>query len=176
MRAQHPGASNPTPEFVDSLARRLREPPAATSRRGFLRGAGIAAAAAVIGVAADRTVNSLTEGGHAPEHGGELVPKSAGWKAVTTLAALEARPVVRFSAGAVTGFVIRNGARITAMSAVCTHQGCILDAAADSSSLVCPCHQQSFALDGTAKPGDYYLAPLPQLRSRVNGDAVEVFV
>jgi nitrite reductase/ring-hydroxylating ferredoxin subunit len=179
LRAAHPGASTPSPEFVDALARRLRERPAGTgrTRRSFLRGAGLAAAAAVVGVAGDRVVSAVT-GEHPREahQDGELVPWSARWTPVTTLAALQSKPVVRFTAGAVAGFVVRAGTTITAMSAVCTHQGCILDAAADMSRLVCPCHEQTFALDGRPNPGDYYLTPLPRIRSRVNGDAVEVLV
>jgi nitrite reductase/ring-hydroxylating ferredoxin subunit len=177
LRAAHPGASNPTPEFVDALARRLRDKPHSSSRRNFLRGAGLAAAAAVIGVAGDRLVTDATEKSHAaPGAGAPLVPWQGSWTAVTTLTELATRPVVRFSSGAVTGFVINRGGAIVAMSAVCTHQGCILDAAPDASHLVCPCHAQTFALDGRPNPGDYYLTPLPQIKSRVNGDAVEVFV
>jgi cytochrome b6-f complex iron-sulfur subunit len=181
LRAAHPGANTPNPGFVDSLARRLREGEArgGSSRRSFLRGAGLAAAAAVVGVGADRLIASTTEEHNEARHAvqsGTLVPWKAGWTQVTTLSELQQQPVVRFSAGAVTGFVIRNGDRITAMSAVCTHQGCILSAASDMSHLVCPCHEQTFALDGTANPGDYYLSPLPALRHRVNGDAVEVLV
>ena len=177
LRAAHPGADNPTPEFVDALMRRLREPRSSSTRRGFLRGAGIAAAAAVIGVGADHAIEAMTDKtAPKPNAGGSLVPWSASWKPVTTLTELASKPVVRFSSGAVTGFVIRNRDTITAMSAVCTHQGCILDAAEDSNRLVCPCHSQTFALDGSPNPGDYYLQPLPRIRSRVNGDAVEVFV
>jgi len=177
LRAAHPGASNPSPEFVDDLARQLREQPAGASRRRFLRGAGIAAAAAVAGIVGDRVVATVTEATRAtPGHGPELVPLAASWTRVTTLAALQEKPVVRFTAGSVTGFVISNGGQIVAMSAVCTHQGCILDAAADSRSLLCPCHEQSFGLDGAARNSSYYLAPLPRLRSRVSGADVEVFV
>jgi nitrite reductase/ring-hydroxylating ferredoxin subunit len=129
----------------------------------------------VAGIVGDRVVSSVTEGG---AHAGrtELVPAGASWRPVTTVAELERRPVVRFSAGSVTGFVIRNSAGVLAMSAVCTHQGCILEPSVDLSRLDCPCHNQSFALNGVALAGDYYLAPLPTLRSRVNGEAVEVFV
>jgi Rieske Fe-S protein len=180
LRSAHPGANTPSPEFVDALARRLRERPAAIggrTRRSFLRGAGLAAAAAVVGVAGDRVVSAVSgEHPREPQHAADLVPWGASWTPVTTLAALETKPVLRFTAGAVTGFVVRAGTTISAMSAICTHQGCTLAAAADMSRLVCPCHEQTFALDGRPNPGDYYLTPLPRIRSRVNGDAVEVFV
>jgi len=177
LRAEHPANSAPTPEFVDDLARRLRQPAAATSRRYFLRGAGLAAAAAVVGVAGDRIVNTLQENDHPTTKKQDLVLWNGGkWMAVTTLTALQTTPVVRFTTGSITGFVIHRNGEVMAMSAVCTHQGCILTAAGDFSRLDCPCHNQSFSLDGNPLPGDYTLAPLPNLKSRVNGDSVEVFV
>lgn len=177
LRAAHPSNSAPRAEFVDDLGRSLREPqPGAPSRRYFLRGAGLAAAAAVVGVTADRLVGQVDNSKPPAPAQGVLVPWGAKWTAVTTLTALQTTPIVRFASGSVTGFVMQHKGEVTAMSAVCTHQGCILDAAGDFSRLVCPCHEQSFALDGAPLPGDYYLTPLPRLKSRINGDSVEVFV
>jgi Rieske Fe-S protein len=62
-----------------------------------------------------------------------------------------------------------------ALSAVCTHMGCIVRFNADHGSLDCPCHGASFALDGSPINHDY-LQALPRLQSRVNGDIVEVRV
>jgi cytochrome b6-f complex iron-sulfur subunit len=177
LRAARPDAASPRPEFVDALGRRLRDRPAATSRRRFLQGAGIAAAAAAAGVAADRvldaTVFSATPAAPPPT---SLVPVSGSWQPVTTLTVLRSTPVVSFTAGAVPGFVIRVGDTVRALSAVCTHQGCLLGVSPDRSRLVCPCHRQTFELDGAPSPGDYRLAPLPALPHRIVGDAVEVFV
>jgi cytochrome b6-f complex iron-sulfur subunit len=178
LRGSRPDAPQPRPDFVDSLARRLRERPASTSRRHFLRGAGIAAAAAAVGVTADRVLDATVLASHAGPagSGGTLSPDAGTWTKVTTLTALRTTPVVRFTTGSVTGFVISNRGVVTAMSAVCTHQGCILAAAADSTELVCPCHDQTFGLDGRPNSGDYYLAPLPALQHRVDGDDVLVLV
>ncbi|MBV8302134.1 MAG: Rieske (2Fe-2S) protein [Candidatus Dormibacteraeota bacterium] len=178
LRGSRPDAAQPRPDFVDSLARRLRRRPVSTSRRYFLRGAGIAAAAAAVGVGADRILDATVLASHPTQGatGGMLSPDSGVWTKVTTLTALRTTPVVRFATGSVTGFVISNRGVVTAISAVCTHQGCILSAAADSTELVCPCHDQTFGLDGRPNSGDYYLQPLPALQHRVDGDDVLVLV
>jgi cytochrome b6-f complex iron-sulfur subunit len=177
LRASRDDAAAPSPQFVDALARRLRDGQRSDSRRRFLQRAGIAAAAAAVGVGADRLLATTVLSSQKPAAAaGTLTPQGGVWTPVTTLTALRSTPVVRFTAGAVTGFVISAEGSITALSAICTHQGCVLAAAGDNRSLVCPCHNQTFALDGSPNYGDYYLSPLPSLQHRISGDAVEVLV
>lgn len=187
LRGGRPGADLPAPEFVAALESRLRavtEQPdtshsASLGRRRFLQASGIAAAAAAVGVGvgADRLIGQRNDDRPSP-HGStaELVPPGATWKAVSSVAEVHARGAVPFTFGPVQGYVLRDTTgSITALSAICTHMGCHLDADAANARLTCPCHPATFASDGTPSYSEY-TAPLPRIRSRINGDTVEVFV
>lgn len=182
LRAAHPGGSTPSPAFVDTLARQLREAAdhepgwteAAIRRRRFLVG-GLATVAASVaaGVGVDRLHEVLTE----PASGtGTIQPYHSAWVAVAKLADVTPGKIKQFSAGGIQGVVFTLDGEIRGLSAVCTHQGCTLIPQAAQSKLVCPCHPMSFNLTGTANPGDYRLNPLPAIQTRVNADSVEVLV
>jgi len=70
--------------------------------------------------------------------------------------------------------VIRQSATlIAALSAVCTHEGCLTNFDAGSSSLDCPCHGSSFALDGSVRSGPANVA-LRTYFAMISGDVVTV--
>jgi nitrite reductase/ring-hydroxylating ferredoxin subunit len=182
LHAAHPGGADPSPAFVDQLARRLREAgdhepvrlEATIHRRRFLAGGIAAVAASVgIGVGVERLHEVLTE---PASGGGEIVPYSSAWVAVATLSDVTPGKIKQFAAGGVQGVVFTLDGEIRALSAVCTHQGCTLVPEPAEKKLVCPCHPMSFALTGDANPGDYRLNPLPTIRTRVNAASVEVLV
>lgn len=54
----------------------------------------------------------------------------------------------------------RSGDQVTALSAVCTHQGCVVRN--DGAILLCPCHGSEFSFDGAVQkgPATEPLAPL----------------
>jgi cytochrome b6-f complex iron-sulfur subunit len=177
LRGARPAGDLPSVEFVRGLEERLRseldsapEARRQPSRRGFLIGGGIAAAAAA-GVAVDLGVRHTGP----DETQGELVPAAGTWQAVATLADLaDGRPRV-FTAGSVTGVLVpQRGGGVHALSAVCTHMGCLLQAGTDR--MICPCHGAAFDLQGVPLDREYLTTPLPRLRSRVVGDRVEVLV
>ncbi len=177
LRGARTATDLPTAEFVSGLEDQLREQlePAPgrrrePTRRGFLIGGGIAAAAAA-GVAVDLGVRRTDQ----DRAQGELVPVAGSWRPVATLADLAGGRPLRFTAGSVEGVLVahRDGS-VHALSAVCTHMGCLLEARADS--LRCPCHGASFDLQGASVDREYLTTPLPRLRSRVVGDRVEVLV
>jgi len=177
LRAARDDVQSPDPAFVDDLARRMRRAAAESSlsprgqaRRRFLAASGIAAAAAVTGVAADRFL-----GGRQYREQETLTPGNGRWQVVAQVASIPASGIVRFSVSGVTGFVIRSAAGVTALSAVCTHMGCILDADPAGQRLRCPCHDTSFSTTGEAA-SDYPLSPLPRLLVRINGEHVEVML
>ncbi|HEY6378902.1 MAG TPA: Rieske (2Fe-2S) protein [Candidatus Dormibacteraeota bacterium] len=185
LRSAHPGADLPSTEFVDRLGQQLRRQaaldeaearaPSGSGRRAFLRGVGIAAAAVAAGVGVDRAVTTLRSG---PDLGQSAtnVPDAGDWAAVASLAAVRATPALRFRAGSVEGVLVaRADGGVDALSAVCTHLGCLLKVDAPGRRLACPCHAATFALDGTPASREY-LRPLPRLQSRVNGDQVEVYI
>ena len=177
LRAARPGADLPDPVFVDRLGRRLREEltgePRARSltRRRLLLGAGTAAAAAVAGgaagIAGDRAI--------AVTGGRELVPEGATWQPVMAASAVAVGRAVRFSTGAVEGFVVNVGGEYRAYSAVCTHLGCVLQESV-AGRLTCPCHRTAFGLDGAVVEHELQRPPaaLPWLHTRVRDGQVEV--
>ena len=182
LHAAHPGSAEPSPEFVDALARKLRRqhdeaPVPMPQRRRFLAAAGLAAAAGVgAGFGIERLHEALSEVGAGT---GPIVPADGNWVAVAKLADVKPGSFQRFSAGGVEGFVYTLNGQLQAMSAVCTDQGCILTADAANARFVCPCHYATFSLDGTPHKGGSYsdkVTPLPTVSVRAAGEDVEVLV
>lgn len=184
LRSAHPGADLPSAEFVDRLAHQLRSrvnqpepsarPPLLAGRRAFLQASGVAAAAVAAGVGIDRAVVALRSS--PSDQGAVNIPDAGGWMQVATLTAVRSTPGLRFKAGSVEGVLVaRPDGNVDALSAVCTHLGCLLNVDGANKQLTCPCHAATFAFDGTPNNAEY-LRPLPRLQSRVNGEHVEVFV
>lgn len=179
LKSARPGADLPRPEFVQGLERTLGREIASTgsashwSRRRLFQLTGAAAAAVVAGIGIDRALPRPDNS--APAGSRDMAFANGRWVPVVATAAVTQDHAVRFSAGAVEGFVVNRGGSMQALSAVCTHMGCIVRFNADHGSLDCPCHGASFALDGSPINHDY-LQALPRLQSRVNGDIVEVRV
>jgi cytochrome b6-f complex iron-sulfur subunit len=177
LRGARTASDLPSAEFVAALEGRLRDeldapprPAALPSRRGFLIGGGVAAAATA-GVAVDLGLRHSDEDRITTQ--GELVPVAGTWLQVATLADLADGRPRRFSAGSIQGVLVpRPDGTVHALSAVCTHMGCLLEARSDS--LLCPCHGASFDLGGVPRDHEYLTTPLPRLRSRVVGDSVQV--
>jgi nitrite reductase/ring-hydroxylating ferredoxin subunit len=178
LRASRLGADLPDPAFVDRLGRRLREELGGEpggrplTRRRLLLGAGTAAAAIAGGAAGVAGEQLLGAGGAG---GRELVPAGATWRPVMAAAAVAEGRGVRFSTGAVEGFVVNRGGEYHAVSATCTHLGCRLQESAGS-RLTCPCHRTAFGLDGSVLAHELPRAPaaLPWLHTRVRDGQVEV--
>jgi cytochrome b6-f complex iron-sulfur subunit len=184
LRAGRPGADSPRPEFVEKLERALRHQAQAVdaaeasprvTRRRLLGGAAVAAAAAAVGGGVDRAIEFARDSSTSPS--GELVPSNGRW---VDVAAVEEVPVgrpLRFSAGAVEGFVVNHGDRMAAVSAICTHLPCTLNASPSGQRLDCPCHGAWFGLDGRPINSVYYpasLPPLPAIRTRVVDGRIQV--
>ena len=177
LRAAHPGSAEPSAEFVDALARRLRhaqEPPPQPRRRQILV-AGVATAVASVGagIGIERLRDALTE---RPGQEGVLQIDGGRWAPVARLADLTPGRIVHFSENHVQGFVFMAEGQVRGVSAVCSHQGCSLIPDEQNARLVCPCHDASFGLDGTARSGGYWTGALPTLMVRSNGEYVEVLV
>ncbi len=111
---------------------------------------------------------------------------STTWQPVTTLEALDAG-AVRFVTSTLIGYVIRsdgddkyadpNG--VIAMSAACTHRGCIVQWQDTDRQFHCPCHGGVFTEYGTPSESAgslRYLDPLPRLETKVEHGQVYVKV
>jgi len=66
-------------------------------------------------------------------------------------------------------FVVRAQEGFYALSAVCTHLGCLSTWKADSGVIACPCHGSTFRRDGTTIGGPAP-APLPWLKMWLSDD------
>jgi len=70
-------------------------------------------------------------------------------------------------------FIIREGSKLFALSSVCTHRACLLEARPNH-SFYCPCHGSTFSPDGAVTHGPAR-RDLPELVSIVN-DAGKLMV
>jgi Rieske Fe-S protein len=102
------------------------------------------------------------------------------WHFVTTMAQL-GNQAVMFAAGGVVGYVILKAKdaddvqasnEVIALSAACTHMGCIVQWQNSDRSFHCPCHNGLFTQNGLpdARSQMRYLAALPLLRVKVDGN------
>ena len=161
------------------------------SRRSLLTGGAVAAASLAIGVG----TTHLVEQSIASHNKGTIptIPSSSThleidttmptiWHFVTTLAAL-GQEAIRFTSDTLVGYVLREngttqGEQIVALSAACTHMGCIVQWQEADRSFHCPCHTALFAEDGTHIRLNYKLSlpPLPRLSTKIEDGKVYVEV
>ncbi|MDQ1456077.1 MAG: hypothetical protein QOH28_1697 [Actinomycetota bacterium] len=181
-----PGAALPRAEFVGDLHSRLADQldetavtgelaRARLSRRRVLGGIGAVAAAAVAGGVVDR---ELLDSGSSPSvpRAQQLVPDEGTWRPVLAAANLGDGQVARFSTASTVGFVVNDNGDLSAISGVCTHQGCLLRHNEAAGRLDCPCHRASFSLQGDVLRQQFRqpLAPLPHIQVRENNGQIEI--
>lgn len=192
LRSSAPDAGEPRAAFVEGLRARLAagdgERPAAqgraasvggVSRRGFLRrGTVAAAAAAAAGLAAGVAIERQVESGAASTGKSwttQLVT-SGQWVSVALVDAIPVGGVKRFATDSVVGYLRRTSAGYSALSAACTHMGCLVAWNAGARSFDCPCHDGRFREDGTSHPASAVAyRPLPQIQTKVENGQVWVW-
>jgi nitrite reductase/ring-hydroxylating ferredoxin subunit len=172
LRSANATAPLPRPEFIENLAAQMARAQngghSRWDRRTFLLVGGSAAAGVVAAVAVDHNLGAAQ-----PNVAAELVPDGAKWTAVARVSDVPAGGGKAFTVGAVQGFLVNQSGTIAAVSAICTHMGCVL--ALRAQGLVCPCHDATFNFSGDSV-GSYKTPKLPAIRTRVTGDNVEVFL
>jgi cytochrome b6-f complex iron-sulfur subunit len=189
LRAAQPGATLPRPEFVADLHHKLADDFATdetavldelarrrVTRRRLFEGLAVAAAAAAAGVIVDRELlenNGPTTGSASRE----LVPDGGHWQPVAASAGVPSGDVTHFTTASAVGFVVNDAGRVSAVSGVCTHQGCLLRHNQTENRLECPCHRAAFSLNGDVLYHTFPqpLAPLPHLRVRQRDGQIEVY-
>src|ERR1700736_317903 len=179
LRSLPLGSDLPDEAFIDRLGRQLRsqmEAPlqrAPVTRRALFRTAGLAAAAGVAGAVIDRTIVSQPL-----EQQATLTPEHGTWRAVAAVVDVPVGKAVRFSSGPVEGVVVNDRGTMKAVSAVCTHQGCLLLLDAAAHRLRCPCHPTVFDVNGNLISYRLSTPPanLPALQARVRNGQIEVMV
>ncbi len=181
LRAARPGSGLPDARFLERLSRRLRSEfgdvagdPAWLTRRRILGTAAIAATAAVVGTAIDRTVyrNGATQTAQT------LVPDDGAWRPIAAVRALPQGRATRFCTNGVQGILVNDAGRVRALSAICTHLGCALRINARSRRLDCPCHDLAYSWTGTVLHHRLQDRPpaLPTIPTRVRGGMIEVLL
>jgi Rieske Fe-S protein len=78
---------------------------------------------------------------------------------------------LRFRAGAVEGFLINpgGGKAVYALSAACTHMGCMITWLDNAGTFLCPCHGAQYDANGEVIDG-IARRPLPRLQIWVGAD------
>lgn len=160
------------------------------SRRSLLAGGAAVAASLVAGAGimheidqAATTPQVATTGTPWPE---QLIAtdQPTTWHFVTTLAELGDK-VVRFATDTIVGYVTLDDTqgdpdegKVVAMSAACTHMGCLVQWQASEQKFVCPCHGGLFTEYGKPDPKSplRYLTALPRLNTKVENGKVYVEV
>ncbi len=163
------------------------------SRRVLLTGgaaAAVAAASLSVGVGINRSVDALeisslkkqlTDAKN-PNWGEEKIIAAdvdTIWVSVTTLNKLGEQPV-SFTSGGIVGYVMRNDGDsgnptdgpVIAVSAACTHMGCIVQWQNADKKYHCPCHGGVFTEYGNTDHTSpvRYLKPLPRLDVQIDPD------
>jgi nitrite reductase/ring-hydroxylating ferredoxin subunit len=180
-----PGAALPRAEFVGDLHRRLAAEldesdntvdlaAARLSRRRVIGGIA-AAAAAVGGAGVDRDRLNPGSSPSVPA-AQELVPDEGQWQPVLAATNLGNGQVARFTTVSTVGFVVNDNGKLSAISGVCTHQGCLLRHNEAAARLDCPCHRASFSLEGDVLHQQFRqpLPPLPHIQVRENNGQIEI--
>ena len=175
------------------IADRRREPkkPRVISRRALLTGGAAVAASLAIGAGVDRAIERTNPSQPSAQRplAGNIVGKGVAttWHKVTTLANL-GNSAVRFAADTIVGYVIRDDGddgdpdkgKIIAMSAACTHMGCIVQWQDSDRKFHCPCHGGIFTeygkVDNNDSWGVRYLYALPRLKTKIENGYVYVEV
>lgn len=157
------------PAFVRGISRRALLGHLAVGATGLAAGAGVGLAAGS-GVGAAAYERGKRDGSRQEVNGPfqtPLVPADRGvWLDIGYRAAVVGPgQAVRFEAGALAGFVVNPGGDrpLYALSAACTHMGCLLSWIDSASSFLCPCHGAQYNADGTVLSG-ITRHPLPRLR------------
>lgn len=189
LAAARVGADLPDKAALDRIHKRLSETLSESpdmerrfSRRDWLRTAGTAAAAVVVGVALDQVVTGHQQsgpGGTGTAPGSAtLLPDGGSWQPVAALTEVPVGHAIPVSTATVDAFIVNDGGNISAVSGVCTHLGCKLQPDDANRKLNCPCHQTAFSWSGKVLYFRLKAAPanLPLIESRVNNGAIELYV
>jgi nitrite reductase/ring-hydroxylating ferredoxin subunit len=139
----------------------VREPLHLTRRRGLTALAGMAAGV-LVGVALDRELPGLGHPGLP-----SLVGPNGRWYDVADAAGVPPGAARRFSSGGVDGYLLNEGGRVYALSAICTHMGCHIDWHAAHERFGCLCHGAAFSRHGHVVAG-IPPARLPAIAVRVH--------
>jgi len=185
LRILQPAAPVPRPRFQARIrrlmARAINPRPALPRRRLLFGGAGAAAAGLLAGLGVSLGLRNagvrLT-----PATGRAAAPALSGWAAVGRMQDLPQGGALAFTTGGLSGYVMRNGDQLSALSAVCNHLGCHVQWQPGRKQFLCPCDDAEFDSTGLYLQENYAAAPpvalppLTRLAVRVESDTLYVKV
>jgi nitrite reductase/ring-hydroxylating ferredoxin subunit len=166
LAAARQGPQRMDPAFRKRLSRMLDSAPNdswLTRRAALVAGLGLAAGAVGGGLLGRQMESTPTA-----SSGGQPIDPVAGvWVDVAALPDLPEGQGKLVNAGSVSAFVFRRGAKVTAVSSICSHLPCQLWWNKHDSTLDCPCHPASFTPSGQSMNHPYPLPALNAVRVRV---------
>ena len=147
-----------------------------STRRGLLAGAGAIGAGVLLSACSteDPNATNTNNGAGGNNTGGRPVPAGSadpGSRAGTALTTVADVPV---GGGIILADMVitqPTEGEFKAFSAVCTHQGCVVESSSEG-EIPCPCHASRFSLaDGSPTSGPAS-APLEAVQITVDGDSI----
>jgi Rieske Fe-S protein len=171
-----PTSSNESAEQLNPAPRPVSQKVAKPSRRAILTGGLVAAAGIAAGVTGGVLIDS--EMRQQSEKWPDLVTKDGGdWLLIAHVGDLAPGTVKRFvTSGLTLNLIRRSDGSFKALSAACTHMGCLVSWNAAHQTFDCPCHNGRFDAQGNALSGQpINYRPLPVVNVKVDGDEVYVW-
>ena len=184
----HPATTPRVPFPGRKPSRTSRNLRPAVSRRALVRGSATAAASLMVGAGLEATIERLT---HPPVSGPvattnrgstPLVPAGEGsWLPVAKLVDL-GENALRFATATIVGYIIRSDGKhgetsgVIAVSAACTHMGCIVQWHNADRKYHCPCHGGLFTEYGQPDKTWPNLSALHRLETRIKKHATGEFI
>jgi cytochrome b6-f complex iron-sulfur subunit len=162
LRLLRPAAPIPRPRFQARmrrvLARAINPRPGLPRRRLLFGGAGTAAAGLLAGLGVSF---GLRNAGVrlAPPAMGRAAASLSGWAAVGRVQDLPQGGALGFTTAGISGYVMRNGDQLSALSAICNHLGCHVQWQPDRKQFLCPCDDAEFDSTGLYLQENYISAP-----------------
>ena len=176
-----PTLEEPDPLFVARLGQRLemrtRRSSEVTQGRRRLLAAAFAGLAAGLGsgVGLDRVFSTSAPPQPPAAPSIPLVRDNGRWFAVAKFSELPNNAVVRFTAGALEGHLVKRSQDVQAVSAICSHMPCTLLWQEQGEHFLCPCHDATFHPDGEVKFARRPYPPLTHIEVKIQGDQVLVW-
>ncbi|HET9411055.1 MAG TPA: Rieske 2Fe-2S domain-containing protein [Candidatus Dormibacteraeota bacterium] len=174
LAAARQGPQRMSPGFRQKLARQLESAPEEgwlTRRAALVAGLGVAAGALGGGL-----LGRGLQTANAPVTTASVVkPVGGRWIDVGALEDFAPGQARQVKAGAVGAFVVRQGDSVSAVSSICSDLPCELWFDKSQGLLACPCHNQTFTVQGRSTNTVYPLPSLDTVIARVTtGGRVEV--
>ena len=183
LRLLRPGAAAPRQRFAARMRRRLAQSinprPGLPRRRLLFGGAGTLAGGLVAGLGVALGLRR-SGGGITPTPPGLAASAISGWAQVGRLQDVPQGGAFAFTTTGFSGYVLRNGDQLSALSAICNHLGCHVQWQPGSEQFLCPCDNAEFDRAGMYLQEAYSqyptvdLKPLTRLAVRLEGDVLYV--